>query len=274
MIMKILLTGKPKSGKSTLLEEFVNSVIGRHGFLTRETRKDGERSGFQLIASSGQSTMLACVDSDSKVRVSRYGIQLDSLDKFLNEIGSYEVTDLLYIDEIGQMQLSSVTFREVVSSYLGAPNLYIGTISKVFNDSLINDILARDDIILLDLDAVDNEQIKSALMGLSKNLTSFQSLSIELKDRVARMAINYAKGSAYIQLTKLWSNTIKYLAENRVSILDSGSFMVMGNSDSHTVACISDTYSCDCDLFNGRGDYVNSAGECSHVQSVKLLSVK
>ena len=103
--MKVLLTGEPRSGKTTLLEGFINSVPNKQGFVTREVRKDGERTGFELVSSLGQAATLASVDSDSSTRVSHYGVDLNGLDTFIAELPPIQPGNLLYIDEIGQMEL-------------------------------------------------------------------------------------------------------------------------------------------------------------------------
>lgn len=269
--MKILLTGKPKSGKSTLLEDFITSLtVAKNGFLTRELKQGGERVGFELVNTSGESAILATINSSSITRVSKYGVDLDSLDNFLNRLDDFNAKTILYADEIGQMQLYSEIFKSTVTRYLDAPNGFIGTISKVYSDDFTDAVLKHKDIILLDLDSDREGQLRKALMGLASNLPVFNQLSIELKNKIEQMAIGYADDVKFVQLGKLWKNAIKYLAEDRVSNINGNTFQVMGNTDKHTVSQASGDYYCECDLFNGRGDYINIAGECSHIQSVKL----
>jgi hypothetical protein len=84
------------------------------------------------------------------------------------------------------------------------------------------------------------------------------------------MAKNYAQAAQYTQLKKLFKNAILYLAENKVEKVDNLTFNVIGNTDKHSVKKTENDWLCDCDLFNGRGEFENNAGECSHIQASKL----
>ena len=46
MQKNILITGKPKSGKSTILEKVIFGIPDKVGFITKEIRANGQRTGF------------------------------------------------------------------------------------------------------------------------------------------------------------------------------------------------------------------------------------
>ena len=77
----------------------------------------------------------------------------------------------------------------------------------------------------------------------------------------------YFDDNCFVQIEKLFKNALVYLNEKRVNKLDKDTFLVIGNSKKHKVS----SSKCDCDLFNGVGVYTGNAGECSHVQAVKLF---
>ncbi len=272
--MKLLLTGKPGSGKTTLLESFVERVPNKQGFVTREVRENGQRVGFELVSSLGETATLASVNSDSPARVSRYGVELDQFNDFLTHLPSVQADSLLYVDEIGQMELFSEQFKQLVSSYLNTQNPYAGTISSVYRNTFTEAILGRDDIILLKVAENNRQQIREALSGLAANLTLLGRISPTVQGGVTKMARAYADAAAYLQLKKLFKNAIKYLAEDRLRATTPNGFLVEGDTQPHQVSRDDHgSWRCDCDLNNGRGKFKDNAGECSHIQAVKLKLV-
>ncbi len=55
MTRKVLLTGRPGCGKTTLIKRVVNELaVPAGGFYTEEIRERGERVGFKIITLDGQ----------------------------------------------------------------------------------------------------------------------------------------------------------------------------------------------------------------------------
>ena len=78
----ILLTGPPRCSKSTLGEKLTQRLNrALKGFFTREIKESGRRPGFWIISLDGREGILADEDSKSKVRVGKYGVNLDQLDQ-------------------------------------------------------------------------------------------------------------------------------------------------------------------------------------------------
>lgn len=161
--MKIILTGEPHVGKSTLLKDLVTDIENKQGFITNEMINDQTRTGFELVAANGSRQVLASVDSDSKVRVSKYGVNIDNLNKFIEDLPDVKVDDLLYIDEVGQMQLYSDAFRNLVKHYLSLQNHFIGTLSSVYHDDFINELSTRDDIQIVHLTLDNRDTVRNEL---------------------------------------------------------------------------------------------------------------
>jgi len=272
--VKLLLTGDPRSGKTTLLEGFIEAIPNRQGFVTQEVREDGERIGFELVSSLGQTATLASVNSDSQMRASRYGVEIGQLDKFMDGLPPIKTDNLIYVDEIGQMQLFSDRFKELIDDYLSADNPYVGTITNSYQDEFTKKILQRDNIILLTVTQDNREQISEVLNGLAINIKLLQQLSPVIQKDITEMAKGYAKSGNLTQLKKLFKNAIKYLAEDRVVKVNNQTFRVSGNTDEHSVNHSEGHWMCDCDLFNGRGKSAGNAGECSHIQSSKLKELE
>jgi nucleoside-triphosphatase len=126
-----LLTGLPGTGKTSLIEQAIAGMGGRAGgFYTEEIRSHGVRQGFRLVTLDGQSVILSHVDIHSPYRVSKYGVDVDSLDRIgvsaLHQAA--EQCDLVVIDEIGKMELFSTKFRQAVLDIIDSGKRLLGTI--------------------------------------------------------------------------------------------------------------------------------------------------
>ncbi len=126
-----LLTGKPGTGKTSLIKQAIAGLEDKAGgFYTEEIRSQGVRQGFRLVTLDGRSAILAHIDIHSPYRVSKYGVDIDSLD----EVGvsalerAAQQYDLVIIDEIGKMELFSVEFRNSVSEIIDSGKKVLGTI--------------------------------------------------------------------------------------------------------------------------------------------------
>ncbi len=126
-----LLTGKPGTGKTSLIKQAIAGLEDKAGgFYTEEIRSQGVRQGFRLVTLDGRSAILAHIDIHSPYRVSKYGVDINSLD----EVGvsalqrAAQQHDLVIIDEIGKMELFSEEFRNSVSEIIDSGKKVLGTI--------------------------------------------------------------------------------------------------------------------------------------------------
>ena len=127
---KVLLTGRPGCGKTTLIRRVLDGIsFPASGFYTEEVRGPyGKRTGFDVITLSGKRGSLARVGLQGP-RVGRYGVTLD----FLEDVAIPEfdtATDaLLVMDEIGKMECLSGIFRETVLKVLAGHSPLLGSIA-------------------------------------------------------------------------------------------------------------------------------------------------
>jgi nucleoside-triphosphatase len=83
---KILLTGHPGCGKTTLIKRVVKQLgLAAGGFYTEEIRRRGQRVGFKIVTLDGEEAVLAHVDFNTKQRVGRYGLDLHALESIGTE---------------------------------------------------------------------------------------------------------------------------------------------------------------------------------------------
>jgi nucleoside-triphosphatase THEP1 len=154
----ILITGVPKSGKSTLIERVLDNLdIAKKGFITKEVREYGQRTGFEIVTSTGGKSLLASVHIDSSINVSRYFVDVSGFEAMLPPLFNID-DELLYIDEIGQMELYSDKFQDLARRYLDSPNHFLGTLSRVYSHPLIDEIRRRDDVSIFDLTSENRKE--------------------------------------------------------------------------------------------------------------------
>lgn len=166
MKKNVIITGKPRSGKSTLLASIIADITNKSGFVTKEIRENGERVGFEIETCSGRKSVFAHIKGETAYKVSRYFVRPEALDALLPEISIIRPGDILYLDEIGQMELFSQRFKEVVVSFLDAPNITIVTLTCAYEDDFIKSIRERDDVIILELTEENREEKKKSLLKI------------------------------------------------------------------------------------------------------------
>jgi len=162
--LKVLLTGAPRSGKSTLIERIV-SRLDRPvaGFLTREIRERGRRVGFTINTLDGQEGVLAHVGHKSKHKVGQYGVNLADLDRIaVPSIQPVDPAALVIVDEIGKMECFSEKFRQAVLDLLDSDHDVLGSIA-LKGGSFIRSIKARVDVEVIEVTPANRD----GLVGLA-----------------------------------------------------------------------------------------------------------
>jgi nucleoside-triphosphatase len=132
-IKNILITGNPGVGKTTLIQNIIARLnVSAGGFYTTEVRdENSKRWGFKIISLDGREEVLASVDVISSRRVSKYGVDVGAVDRVgVTAIrDALKNKDIVIIDEIGRMELTSNQFRDIVQEALDSPKPVLGTIA-------------------------------------------------------------------------------------------------------------------------------------------------
>ncbi len=129
----LLLTGHPRSGKTTIIKH-VASALGERagGFYTEEISGPGGRKGFTLHTLDGKRAVLAHKDFDGPQypKVGRYGVDLNVMERLaipaLEEAA--RAGKIVIVDEIGKMELLAVRFQQVMMQLMLGPATVLGTI--------------------------------------------------------------------------------------------------------------------------------------------------
>jgi nucleoside-triphosphatase len=163
---KILLTGRPGSGKTTLVRRVVNKLaLLAGGFYTEEIRERGQRVGFKIVTLDGEEAVLARVGFKTLQRVGKYGLDLSALATGVDAIrAAVRARRLVVMDEIGPMEIRSAAFCDAVKEALDSPEP-LGILATITARSFpfANAIKRRPDITLIEVRANNREQLVSEL---------------------------------------------------------------------------------------------------------------
>lgn len=265
--MKLLLTGQPKNGKSTALGKVIRAIEPKYGFLTQEILINGRREGFQAIAHNKSLQIIAQTEHATPNQLGRYFIDIEGVNEFILSLQKPGTDDLLYIDEIGQMQLMSFEFRKLVNKYMEMPNDLIATITSVYQDDIVLDLRNRKEIIHLTIKPGSRGEAVEAMLTALNCRHKYNKLPLSAQLKFNTMAENYFNRGQYVSYTKLFSHTINYVLTDSVRSVDSGHFLVKGEHGIHRVILKQrGDFSCDCLLANGLSPY-SERSECSHFQA-------
>jgi nucleoside-triphosphatase len=130
---KILLTGRPGVGKTTVIMKVIEGFRGRAGgFYTEEIRRRNIREGFRIKTLDGRDGILAHVSCPGPFRVGRYGVDVDAFDEIAipSLERAIEREELIIIDEIGKMELYSRRFRSLILRILASEKKILGVIQQ------------------------------------------------------------------------------------------------------------------------------------------------
>jgi len=182
--------------------------------------------------------------------------------------------DLLYVDEIGQMQLMSQDFKALLTNYLGSNKTLLASVSKVHTCSEIEILVSRRDSILFLLTNSNRSDVEKAARAALNSAHTVAYFSMSLRDKIIDLAKKYLGEENYTSFCKLFINAIHYFKDNKILPVDETLFNVIGDHGCYLVNLNDDqNWRCECALANGRAPYM-SKSECLHYQAVQLYLAK
>ncbi|ELY52244.1 nucleoside-triphosphatase [Natronolimnohabitans innermongolicus] len=168
-----LVTGPPRSGKTTALERAVSRLreddVSVGGLSSPEIREDGERVGFEIVdLASGERELMAHVtfDGDDNPTVGAYGVDVDAVDRLATTAlpTAIETADCVVIDEIAPMQLSSEDFVRETRRALESPTPVLAAIKADATAGVLGAIKMRTDTERFVVEPETRERIPTALV--------------------------------------------------------------------------------------------------------------
>lgn len=167
----ILLTGRPGTGKTTLLKKIIEVLdLPCGGFYTEEMKEYGQRAGFKIKTLDGEEGVLARKGLKSKIRLGGYGINLKDLD----EIGvgavdeAIKSKEIVVIDEIGKMELFSEKFKSAVEKALDSGKRVVGVI-HIADLGFLNNIRKRKDVLMLEVGLENHDEVLRKVKEILKS---------------------------------------------------------------------------------------------------------
>lgn len=153
-----LLSGAPGTGKTTLITRVADALRAkgyRIGGMTSKEQRHGEtRVGFLIQdVSTRKQGWLAHVNQPKGPRIGKHRVNLDDL----GSIGAAAIreatrtADVIIIDEIGPMELTSQAFREAVQEAVDSDKPVIATIHFKATDTLVQSIKTRLGVELIEI---------------------------------------------------------------------------------------------------------------------------
>ncbi|MGB9893515.1 MAG: NTPase [Candidatus Saccharicenans sp.] len=173
---KILITGLPGSGKTTLIENLIQELretTVMAGFITKEIREQGQRLGFELITIDGNRAVLSHIQLKTPFRVGKYQVDLTTFEHLLDNIPfSHPATQLVILDEIGKMECLSEKFRKLVVELMDSQVNLLATIAY-YGTPFIESLKSRPGVELIRISTENRDRLKSELTSRLQKKGSF-----------------------------------------------------------------------------------------------------
>lgn len=192
----VLLVGRPGVGKTTLIKQLAQSLRRGpiDGFYTEELREDGERLGFWLSTLDGRQVLLAHRQMDSPYRVGAYKVNVTVLDDVAVTIIRRAMRQalILFIDEIGKIELSSQAFQRAVEDAIARGPRVVAT-GGLQRLPFLDTLKRRRDVELIPLTESNRkallEELTARLQALCDEDERVRSLQREA-DRICEMIVS------------------------------------------------------------------------------------
>lgn len=170
---KLLLTGQPGTGKTTIIQKVIDGISNIGGFYTSEIVENGRRAGFSVkTLLNRDAEILAHINSDSNKRVGRYGVNIgafeDIIKKEFEDITSKNI-NLIIIDEIGKMEMYSSYFCKMTEEFLKGDIPVLGVI-QMRNYPFVDRIKRLDRIRILEINYRNRDIILKDIRNFLKKV--------------------------------------------------------------------------------------------------------
>jgi len=168
--MKILITGKPGIGKTTVIKK-VAGKLGENavGFYTEELRNEkGKREGFKVVTLDGKEGVLASKKMHSSYRVGSYGVNIKEFENLVVPVleKALHENKVVIIDEIGKMELFSKKFVSVVEKLFSSDKNIIATVPVKNVHPVVKWIKERPDTVLIQVDYKNRDELPEKIVEL------------------------------------------------------------------------------------------------------------
>ncbi len=133
--VKIIVTGAPGTGKTTIIKKLSENISLKKGFYTEEIREKGRRAGFDVVTFEGRRWPLARTGLKHP-QIGKYYVFVQEFEDGLKSLFEGDINpDFFYlIDEIGKMELLSFKFNTFIKMLFKSNCNVIATCGKIRNE--------------------------------------------------------------------------------------------------------------------------------------------
>jgi len=186
-------------GKTTLLKQLLQELRGCSvdGFVTEELQEDGQPLGVWLSCVDGRQALLAHRDLDSPHRVGAYHVNVELLDELAVTIirRAMEHARLLFLDELGKVELCSLVFQEAVEQAFRHGPRIVAT-GDVASLPFLDGVKHRKDVELIPLSKHNWSAVQEELMTRLRMLCETSEPVHALQGQMDRISAMIASGAA------------------------------------------------------------------------------
>jgi nucleoside-triphosphatase len=178
MKTKILLTGPPRCGKSTLILKLINYCLENDipidGFLTPEVREANKRIGFDIecITTKEKKRLARIGNFETQYKLGKYHIFIEEFESIITQLENLELKKikLIIIDEIGKMELFSHKFQTFIKSIFSSNLNIIATIGQNLRHPLKDYLLNLPDTLLYTLTRENSRTVYQKILELIERI--------------------------------------------------------------------------------------------------------
>jgi nucleoside-triphosphatase len=167
----VFLTGIPSVGKSTVVRKVAERIqqdgVKVGGMTSADLRSGSTRVGFEIRdLMTGKVGVLAHVNQPTGPRIGKYHVKDEDLDKIGAEaiLSAINHADLIVIDEVGPMELSSRRFKDAVRAALACGKPLLGTIHRNAQDPLVQAIKTDRTVEVIEVTRENRDSLPNVLL--------------------------------------------------------------------------------------------------------------
>jgi nucleoside-triphosphatase len=176
LTFRVFLTGIPSVGKSTVVRKVAERIqqdgVKVGGMTSADLRSGSARVGFEIRdLMTGKAGVLAHVNQTTGPRIGKYRVKGEDLDKIGAEaiLSAIKHADLIVIDEVGPMELTSRRFRDAVQAALACSKSLLGTVHRNAQDPLVQEIKTDRTVEVIEVTNQNRDSLPDVLLERLKS---------------------------------------------------------------------------------------------------------